>query len=118
MYACPKCDAELCRVRRLFWERLTFAAVYRCGECGKRQRKARVLFEPPSLWSCCPKCGTSDLKVQKRRDFIEAYERSPLRRLGGLLGIKLLYCEGCRFQFHDFRPRKASKRERVGEQVA
>lgn len=99
------------RVRRRWWQRMLYAAVYRCKDCGElRVRRGSSLFF--SRKSLCPRCGTSRLRVLRKRDPVDTMSKSLLSQLQRLLGGELHHCEFCRLQFYDFRKVAAENPEK------
>jgi hypothetical protein len=97
------------RVHRSALERLLFADVFRCRDCGRRNRRLhartavrlRYLF---SLHTHCPRCGTADVIRRKRRDKVETMSAGLLSRLARLTGAPVRFCGACRLQYYDWRP--------------
>jgi hypothetical protein len=54
----------------------------------------------------CPRCWSENLKVFSKRDYVEGFQNGFLRRIQGWMGAPLNYCERCRLQFYDARPRR------------
>ncbi len=59
-----------------------------------------------SLHVCCPRCGRTDLRKRRERDYVDPMMYNPLRYGQRLLGAALWHCEYCRIQFYDVRSRK------------
>lgn len=97
-----ECGGKLVRVRRRFWQRLFYAAVYRCSDCKstRTRRTPALLFSRSSV---CPRCGTGRLKVLRKRDPVDTMSTSIVSGLQKMLGAELHHCEFCRLQFYDFR---------------
>lgn len=122
MIQCPKCQSKhVHRQRRAPNERWKYAAVFECADCRYRIGIShlknfpkitlpRFLREPwITFHARCPKCGNLQLRIQRRRDYVEGYEDGLLRRIQKFLGAPLCYCWDCRLQFYDLRPRQTPK---------
>ena len=98
-----ECGGHAIRVRRSFWQKFWYRSVYRCEDCGKlvARKAAQPMF---SAWSTCPRCGTRELRIRRKRDHVDSMSNGIFNRLQGLVGAPLHHCEFCRFQFYDFRP--------------
>ncbi len=98
-----ECGGRAVRIRRSFWQKLKYQAVYRCKDCARLMggKASQPMF---SGWSVCPRCGTRELRVRRKRDNVDSMSHGLLSRLEGLLGAALHHCEFCRLQFYDFRP--------------
>lgn len=59
-----------------------------------------------SFHSCCPKCGNVDLKILNERDGVDEMSSNPLSFIQRFLGAPLHWCQFCRLQFYDYRPRR------------
>jgi len=58
---------------------------------------------PESPFATCPDCGTTQVRVQARRDKIDRMSRVPWSSIQRFFGGKLYYCRSCRLQFYDCR---------------
>ena len=107
---CPNCSGErLHRRRRTLAEKLIFATIYECSDCGRQYRVPHFQRGPRwSLIAACPRCGNRDLKAFSRRDHIEGYYTNPFSTLQRFFGARLLYCKWCRLQFYDLRRRQGA----------
>lgn len=105
---CGECGStRMLRKRRSLAERFRYGAVYICADCNQIQQIDMSRRHPMlSLHACCPRCGTSELKKFGKIDHIEALYRNPVSRIQRLFGAPILYCQWCRLQFFDFRPRR------------
>jgi hypothetical protein len=68
-----------------------------------------------SLHTCCPRCGNADLHKLGERDGIDEMYSNPISRLQHFLGAPLYWCQFCRLQFYDFRPRRKAKALAAGK---
>lgn len=104
MPICSVCGHHSSRKRRNIIQKVLFYAVFRCGDCGRRDHVwRRSLFVIFRRFVECPQCGTRDLSKLARRDWVDKMSRNPLRRLLGLVGFPLYHCTYCRLQFRDWR---------------
>lgn len=95
------------RRRRGFFERFVHAAVYFCPVCRHEAPISQVAVYPVfSTKARCPRCSNAKLKKLEKPDRIEKFYRNPISRVQRFLGAPLLYCQYCRLQFYDFRPRE------------
>jgi hypothetical protein len=110
---CPACgEARMRRRRRGFLERFVHAAVYFCPVCSHEAPVSQVAVYPGiSRQARCPRCSNARLKQLDKRDHIEKLYRNPISRIQQWFGAPLLYCQFCRLQFYDFRPRKDASGE-------
>lgn len=102
------CGNRLVRVRRTFRERFAYLAVYRCRQCGRTARQARLgfLFADRSR---CPLCGTERVARLAQRDGIDRMHRNIFSMLRWFTATQLYHCRFCRIQFYD-----ATRREKSG----
>lgn len=68
-----------------------------------------MLFSRVSL---CPRCGTSRLRVLRKRDPVDTMSTSLVSTLQRIMGAELHHCEFCRLQFYDFRKVAAKSKEK------
>ncbi|MBK9169199.1 MAG: zinc ribbon domain-containing protein [Bryobacterales bacterium] len=104
MAKCLQCGGRLARIHRTFRDRLRFAAIYRCRDCGARQEQEHwysAFFGPASR---CPSCGTYRLQRLREVDRIDRVSRNPISFIQRILGGQLHRCGYCRLQFYDLRP--------------
>jgi len=110
MRVCETCGGNLRRVPRAgLWDRIRYAAMYRCVECGRRAVATVGWSEIFSLTARCPRCGTYDLAQNSERDRVDQLHKNPFSLLQALFGAPLYHCRYCRLQFYDFRRRVASQ---------
>ena len=117
MYICGYCGRRLLRVRRSFWQRPIYAAVYECESCKRREVVQRGLALLFSLDSRCPRCGNRRLERHRKRDHIETLHRGWFSRIQRWFGAGLHYCSMCRLEFYDFRriaPAASNSEEATG----
>lgn len=111
---CEGCGGLLDRKHRMWWQRLFVRSLYKCRECGMLHARLRSFLDWGLSTRChCPRCGQARLKVKSSRDKIEGYDRSLFRQFQGLMGARLYYCQPCRWQFYDMRPRVREESESV-----
>jgi len=67
------------------------------------------------LRTCCPRCGNTDLRQLQERDGIDEMYSNPLSRLQRFFGAPLYWCQFCRLQFYDFRPRHKNESIPAGQ---
>ncbi|HEX8985005.1 MAG TPA: hypothetical protein VF767_06235 [Bryobacteraceae bacterium] len=104
MTKCGNCGGRLYRVHRTFFQKFSYMAVYRCGECGQEEfspRRYRYHLGPDCR---CPRCGSLRVVRLKERDHIDPLEKGLLSFLERLAGGTLHHCRYCRLQFYDRRP--------------
>ncbi len=101
------------RSRRVGFERLRYAAAYRCEICKDRVCVSHWQHWCAKKYVSCPNCGERDLTVLARRDKVDRMNRSPFRLLQHLLGARLYHCRHCRLQFYDLRGLRASAQSRA-----
>jgi hypothetical protein len=106
---CHLCGGALHRIKRTRWNRLVFAAVYRCRECGGKTGVPRPYVNLLSPWTRCPHCGNASPKNLSARDGVDKMYLNPLSRIQRFLGAPLRWCGFCRLQYYDFRPRKSGE---------
>ncbi len=87
-------------------DKFRYSAVYRCHKCNEKMVITRPYVYRVTLHTCCPRCGNSELKKLEKRDRIDEMYSSLISALGHFLGAPLYWCQFCRLQFYDFRPRK------------
>jgi hypothetical protein len=102
---CFKCGGKTHRIHRTFLERLRYAAVYRCRDCGEKRLEDQWYLFLLGRVSRCPHCGTHRLRKLRRIDKIDRMYPNPLSLLQKYFGANLHWCQYCRLQFYDFRPR-------------
>lgn len=112
---CPVCGRDaLARRKRTWLEKFRHAAIYRCHACRfEAAVPLTVLYPQLSPVARCPSCSSTALRVLAKRDRIERLYRGPLSTLWGWMGAPLLYCQFCRLQFYDFRPRVRAEGDRI-----
>jgi predicted Zn-ribbon and HTH transcriptional regulator len=107
---CPRCGSRNLRYSRLRSpaERLTSllgVRPIRCRDC--HVRFVDRTFHVINLrYARCPKCFRTDLSTWSRNH----YKLSVYKRLLLSLGAKPYRCDGCRYNFVSFRPRKKKSR--------
>ena len=100
------------RIRRKFWERPVYESVYRCKQCSRLQKNQKETgSSAPGFVCACPRCGTTKLKIRRRRDAVDPIVKTLGNRLKGALGATLYHCEFCRLQFYSFKPLAEPKTE-------
>jgi hypothetical protein len=106
-HTCRRCGGPLHKIHRRWWQKLVYRSIYECDACHEQQVHRRNTVRTYFATGCrCPRCWSEDLKVFKKRDHIEGFQKSFLRRIQGWLGAPLYYCSRCRLQFYDVRPRR------------
>jgi hypothetical protein len=118
MHTCHHCGGRLHRVRRTLWQRLLYRSLYECYSCSAWERNHHTIFHSFTGVSRCPRCDSRRLKVFKKRDHIEGFQRNIYRRIQGWMGAKLCYCERCRLQFYDRRPIEEQRPRATAEPAA
>jgi transposase-like protein len=94
-----------------------YRSVYACDACGAHEaHRHKLVRRYLSIHCRCPRCWSEHLEVFGKRDRIEGFHKSFLRRMQSWLGAPLYYCAGCRLQFYDARPRR--RRDSVGHKQA
>ncbi len=115
---CRSCLGPLYRQRRNWPQCLQYSSLYQCGQCGQFTPESRnwlLLDLSPTV--SCPRCTTPKLKIQRKRDSIEGFQRGLWRWVQGLMGAKLYYCRPCRLQFYDLRRRQPDVESIVQESL-
>jgi DNA-directed RNA polymerase subunit RPC12/RpoP len=116
--SCPDCCDQLRRTKRSISERLRFSAVYSCKTCGHRHGVSRLDIWKISRFARCPDCHNSRLRILKRRDYIDRFNRNPFRLLQVALNAPLYHCSACRLQFYDLRKLESEiETNRAGQPV-
>ena len=109
MLPCPSCGGTLVRAHRSTFEKVFFADTYRCRKCDRRTRRLyhavairlRFLLSPHTR---CISCGTTDVRLLRKKDRVDTLSRSLLSRCMGRTGGSLHSCAACRLQYYDWRP--------------
>ena len=105
---CFKCGGKTHRIHRTVAERFRYAAVYRCRQCGEKSLEDQWYLFLLGTVSRCPHCGTHRLRKLRRVDKIDRMYANPLSYVQKFFGASLHWCQYCRLQFYDFRPRIAN----------
>jgi DNA-directed RNA polymerase subunit RPC12/RpoP len=111
------CGDELRRTKRSLLERLRFSGAYTCRSCGRRELISRLAAWTVSRFARCPECHGHRLRILKRRDYIDRFNRNPFRLLLSLFKVPLYHCSSCRLQFHDYRKLHAQNKPSNAEVV-
>jgi len=114
MRICRHCGGKLVRVRRKFYQKILFQAVFNCKSCTRLETTNRWFLFPFGQESCCPRCGSIRLSKLRGVDRIDRMYKNPFSYLQKYLGASLHWCPLCRLQFYD-RRKKAPSDKVAGE---
>ena len=108
MPRCAKCGGHAEKVPRTRWERLLFAAAYRCQRCKHRTRRLNHGLSSTwhfvfSRYSVCVKCGTQRVHAVHKRDPILDLSKHPLSLVQAVFFASRKECPYCRLQYFDGR---------------
>ena len=106
MPKCRSCGCTLARVHRRRFERILYAAAFRCRHCARRTRLLRANFAIPlvfSLHTTCRRCGSADVRRLSGRDHVQSVSAGFLSPLLRLAGAPANWCASCRLQYYDWR---------------
>lgn len=109
MADCLTCGGRLERRHRSAMEKVLYAHVFECRQCHNRVRLTRRALRVGRLFlfsqhTCCPRCGSDDVKRESKRDRIDSASKHIVSRVQGWFGAPLNKCPACRLQYHDWRP--------------
>jgi len=100
---CSNCQGKLRRVHRTLAEKLRYAAVYECHQCGERVPERRWFSVYGGEYPRCPRCGTYRLTRMCSRDRIDSMQKGLVNFVQKMMGAELYHCRYCRVQFYDVR---------------
>ena len=116
---CINCGSKkLRRRKRGILERMYYAEVHQCSDCGQWIRLPGKLSGFFSMTASCPSCGTVQIKVLRKRDYIDRMYHNPFSWCQRFLGAPLMHCESCRLQFYDIRRLFVDHTKTVGGQAS
>lgn len=92
------------RVRRSLWERVSYAAIYKCKGCQREEYEPRRFKYHFGPYVQCPRCGTVKVSKLLHRDKIDRMHWGLLTLVELVVsGGQLFHCRFCRRQFYDRR---------------
>lgn len=107
MPKCRSCGCTLVRVHRGRFEKVLYAAAFRCRHCARRARVLRANFAIPlftfSRHTTCRRCGSADVRRLSGRDHVQSVSDGVLSALLRLAGAPANWCASCRLQYYDWR---------------
>ena len=104
MHNCAKCGQPVWRVRRSIWQRIRYAAIYKCRACQAEERTPRAYQHHFGPYVRCPRCGTVKVSRLQHRDKIDRMHWGLLPLIELIVsGGQLFHCRFCRRQFYDRR---------------
>lgn len=110
MGKCVACGNVLERIHRTFREKLTYHAVLKCRECGRRETHDQWYLFLFGKASRCPCCGSFRIQRLRSVDHIDPMYKNPLSYFQKWFGANLHWCPFCRLQFYDVRMKTPGRR--------
>ena len=112
MSACPSCGQNLHRIRRTFFQRISYAEVTTCLACGERVYRihpsvSSVLHFVFSRYTRCVECGNYNVRRLAERDRVDRMSKSAFSWWFRLTRGQLHKCDACRLQYYDWRPKQS-----------
>jgi hypothetical protein len=107
MRNCESCGGVYVRVRRRFYQKFAYHAIWTCRSCGRRETQDQWFLFLFGKTSRCPRCGSFRVERLRGVDRIDPMYKNPLSYFQKYFGANVHWCPFCRLQFYDLR-RKAT----------